>query len=161
MEKVSLDFIDANTAEEYFNIFIKEIVSVKFSLYGHDVKVHKEAFWHACFELEKGGINKTKFSKRRAQKMLIIKQILQGYVPHICIWQQERNRPTLLIFSEIAEFYFILLPVEGKSRTYFQFITMVSLGEGIGKTVKKIKDKSIIIKNKEELQEVLSTKNTH
>ena len=143
LETTQLKILNSSSIDELRKSF-NQFTNKKLKLFDLDLVIFPEDFDHCCYEYLEGAVYKGKFSLRRARRMLLIEQICNNEVGFKVLYQNERENKSLIIISEIAEFCFIVLPVNSKAKIYLRLLTMVAFGRGVeggmGRFIKKAKE---------------------
>lgn len=137
MPIIKLNFLHFKTIAGYKKVFLKLCnASLRFNNY--DLVIYPEDFNHCCYEYNEIGEYKSKFSRRRAKRILLIQQICNKEIPYEIIVEKSRRKKTIVIISELAEFCFVALPISSGHKKYFRLITMIAFGKKVESGLRKI-----------------------
>lgn len=100
------------------------------------VTFSEEDFDHAVYEPDKEGNKKGKFSKRRASRILWIKELLKGKLPHKLLFEPETGNYCL--FCQDMEYVVFLWP--DKNKKTLRFRSAWAFGKKIEHAMKKYKE---------------------
>ncbi len=151
MKVINLPIITSESPEEIQEIFESTFLSMPFQFEGITLKFFPEDFKHICFEDDEGDVYKSKFSVRRARKMLAIKELCDGKIPYILIHQINRENPTVCVLAESIEFALFLVPKVSKTGKYLRIGTIICYGKNVESKIKKQKANGTVIKRMEEV----------
>lgn len=140
--KKLIPFLFYKKVSEFRKVFKKEFLNKNLKHKNTKVTFAKDDFYHICYEAGKGGIKKKKFGIRRARRLLILKDILQGKIPADLRFEESTGNYCLL--CEELDFVIFLIPVS-KNKT-LQIGTIIHYGSGFTKAIEKQKQKSVAVK---------------
>lgn len=148
MPMIKLNFIQYNTVDQYKKVFFKlSRAGLRFNNY--DLVIYPEDFDHCCYEYNDIGEYKSKFSRRRAKRILLIEQICNKEIPYEMVIESNRQNKPVVVVSELAEFCFVLLPILSGQKRYFRLVTLIAFGKQVESGLKKILEKGKKIKAEE------------
>lgn len=109
------------------------------------VTFSEKDFDHAVYEPDKEGNKKGKFSKRRAARILWIKELLEEKLPHKLLFEPETGNYCL--FCEDLEYVVFLWP--DKDKRTLRFRSAWAFGKKLEHAMKKYKEGEKFIEAKE------------
>jgi hypothetical protein len=142
---INARFVQFNTIEEYRKCFVKELVEKDLFFEGYKLHIHKEDFEHACFDYDKEGNYKGRFSLRRACRMLLIKDLCEGRVPYELIWQAYRKKPSLCVLIDVLDTGLYFIPVKSSNGIFLRLATIIAYGDKVEKRIKKQVDQGVLL----------------
>lgn len=113
------DVNESDTRLLFIEVFvIKESKPVVIKYRDIQVTFSEEDFDHAVYEPDKEGNKKGKFSKRRAARILWIKELIEEKLPHKLLFEPETGNYCL--FCEDLEYVVFLWPDKDKKTLRFR-----------------------------------------
>lgn len=149
-----LPIISTTEIDEVKKIFVDEILSHKLIFEGINLVIFPDDFEHICYEYAPGGLYKGKFSLRRARKMLAIRELCNGSIPYILIYQNTRVDKSVCVLAESIEFAMYIKPQTSPKGTFLRLGTIVAYGEKVESKIEKQKKSGIIISNIQEVVKI-------
>ncbi len=131
-------FLFCSEESEFRQIYEEEFLGCEIKYRGIPVTFAERDFDHICFEAGTGGKSKSQFGIRRARRLLVAKQILEGEVPADLLY--EENTGNYCLLCEALDMAIFLIPVS-ENRT-LQIATIIHYGEGFTKRIQKQRGKS-------------------
>lgn len=150
MTIVNVPILNLKREAEFRDIFAETYLNSRITFEGFAVKIFPEDFDHICFEYAEDGKYKKKFSRRRARRLLFIREICAGKLPYILIHQIARDNKSVCVLCEAIEFAIFLVPKTSKQGNYFRVGTILAYGQRVESRIEKQKKKGVLIKKAEE-----------
>lgn len=148
-----IPILNLEEVHEFREVFEQTYLNQELSFEEYPVKFFPQDFDHICFEPASGGQYKSKFSFRRARRLLLIREICNRNVPYILIHQVERDNKSVCVLCENAEFALYLIPKQSDQGPYFRIGTIIAYGQKIESKIEKQKNAGVLI---ERVKEVFS-----
>jgi hypothetical protein len=146
MNIVNLPIIDSTSEEEFRKIYEDTYISKETYFEGVLVKFYPEDFEHICYEYGENAQYKAKFGIRRSKKLLAIKEICEGRIPYILIYEKDREKKSVCVLAESIEFSLFLTPLKTEKGYYLRIGTIIAYGKEIERRMEKQKTNGEIIK---------------